>query len=229
MAAGDVVFVLRATAHESFERSDSDLLTHVKITLSEALLGFSRIILTHLDGRGIKFSSTPGKIVKAGDTIVLRGEGMPIHKRPDEKGNLYVVFDIEMPTSDWLKSVDAKVSACRCDYHDSENCLRRWKHYSHPGELTSIHNPKWWMNQNLRKATLSKCVHALFRLARTSLTRAFHRSSVRTMTIGKTMKTRMTWMANQNAALNECTAGYPALVFVVPIAFLPSLRISLSY
>jgi len=101
--------VLNANPHESFERNGNDLLTHVTITLSEALLGFSRIILTHLDGRGIKFSSPPGKIMKPNDAIVLRGEGMPVHKQPDEKGNLYVIFDIEMPTADWLTTLDTKV------------------------------------------------------------------------------------------------------------------------
>jgi DnaJ family protein A protein 2 len=109
IAPGDVIFVLNANPHESFERNGSDLLTHVTITLSEALLGFSRIILTHLDGRGIKFSSPPGKIIKPDDAIVLRGEGMPVHKQPDEKGNLYVIFEIEMPTVNWLMTVDTKV------------------------------------------------------------------------------------------------------------------------
>lgn len=106
--AGDVVFVLRAPRHESFERCDDDLLTHVKITLSEALFGFSRILLTHLDGRGIQVSSPYGKIIKPGDAIVLRGEGMPIYKQPGEKGDLYVVFSIEMPDEQWLKTTNQK-------------------------------------------------------------------------------------------------------------------------
>ena len=109
--AGDVIFVLKASPHESFERSGSDLLTNITITLSEALLGFSRIILTHLDGRGVKMSSPPGKIIKPQDSIVLRGEGMPVYRRPDEKGDLYVIFHVEMPDESWLKSVDVKVSA----------------------------------------------------------------------------------------------------------------------
>ncbi|ESK92330.1 dnaj-like protein subfamily a member 2-like protein [Moniliophthora roreri MCA 2997] len=105
---GDVVFVLRAAQHESFERSGSDLLTHVKITLSEALLGFSRILITHLDGRGIKVSSPPGKILEPGSTIRIRGEGMPIYKRPDQKGDLFVILEIEMPDKEWLSKVDRK-------------------------------------------------------------------------------------------------------------------------
>ncbi|KAF9484340.1 DnaJ-domain-containing protein [Pholiota conissans] len=104
--AGDVVFVLKAKPHESFERSGNDLLTNVTITLSEALLGFSRIILTHLDGRGIKMTSPPGKVIKFHESVVLRGEGMPIHRRPDEKGDLYVVFQIEMPDEQWLKTAN---------------------------------------------------------------------------------------------------------------------------
>ncbi|KAG6909944.1 hypothetical protein DXG01_014213 [Tephrocybe rancida] len=105
--AGDVVFVLKATPHESFERSGNNLLTHVKITLSEALFGFSRILLTHLDGRGIEVSSPPGKILTPEDTIILRGEGMPIYKQSD-KGDLYVILSIEMPDEQWLKTIDKK-------------------------------------------------------------------------------------------------------------------------
>ncbi|KAF9046879.1 DnaJ-domain-containing protein [Hymenopellis radicata] len=108
LPAGDVVFVLKAEPHSSFERSGNDLLTTIKITLSEALFGFSRILVTHLDGRGIKVTSPPGKILKPDDSIVLRREGMPIHKTPDQKGDLYVVFEIEMPDSQWLKTVDPK-------------------------------------------------------------------------------------------------------------------------
>jgi len=103
---GDVVFVLNTRAHKSFERSGNNLLTTVHITLSEALLGFSRILLTHLDGRGIHVSSPPGKIIKPGDTIVLRDEGMPVYKNSDHKGNLYVMLEIDMPEEDWLSTVD---------------------------------------------------------------------------------------------------------------------------
>ncbi|KAG6844960.1 hypothetical protein H0H87_002074 [Tephrocybe sp. NHM501043] len=106
--AGDVVFVLKAAPHETFERSGNDLLTHVKITLSEALFGFSRILITHMDGRGIEVSSPPGKVLQSENTIVLRGEGMPTYKHPDEKGDLYVIFSVEMPDDEWLKTVDKK-------------------------------------------------------------------------------------------------------------------------
>ena len=104
-----MIFVLKTTPHNFFERSGHDLLTNVTITLSEALLGFSRILLEHLDGRGIHVATPPGKIVATGTSIVLRGEGMPVYKHPDQKGNLYVIFRIEMPDEQWLKGVDLKV------------------------------------------------------------------------------------------------------------------------
>ncbi|KZT67407.1 DnaJ-domain-containing protein [Daedalea quercina L-15889] len=103
---GDVIFLLKAKKHDSFERSGNDLLTTVHITLSEALLGFSRILITHLDGRGIQVTSPRGKIIKPGDSIILRDEGMPVHKTPDQKGNLYIMLEVDMPDEEWLRTVD---------------------------------------------------------------------------------------------------------------------------
>jgi len=108
---GDVVFVLKQTPHDSFQRSGNDLLTSVHITLSEALFGFSRILVTHLDGRGIHMSSPPGKTVKPGESVVAKGEGMPVYKHPDSKGDLYIVFKIDMPGEEWLNTVDRAVSS----------------------------------------------------------------------------------------------------------------------
>lgn len=114
--AGDVVYVLKLTPHESFKRSGHDLLTRVKITLSEALMGFSRVLVTHLDGRGIKVTSKPGRIMKPGDTIIVRGEGMPKFKFPDTKGDLSIIFGIEMPDENWLKTVDLQVVSLCLSY-----------------------------------------------------------------------------------------------------------------
>jgi len=101
-----VVFVLHLQKHPSFERSGCDLLTNVTVTLSEALFGFSRILVTHLDGRGIQVTTPPGRIIKPNESIVLRGEGMPIHKQPQQKGDLYIIMGVEMPDEQWLAAVD---------------------------------------------------------------------------------------------------------------------------
>ena len=106
---GDVIFVLKCAGHGSFTRSGNDLLTTIKITLSEALLGFSRVVLRHLDGRGIKVTSPANRIIKMDEAIVLRGEGMPVHNNPGINGDLYVVLSIEMPEEAWLQSANLKV------------------------------------------------------------------------------------------------------------------------
>jgi len=64
--------------------------------------------VTHLDGRGIHVDSPAGKIIKPGDSIVIRGEGMPVFKNPEQKGNLYVVFKVDMPDDQWLQNADQK-------------------------------------------------------------------------------------------------------------------------
>ncbi|KAH7106290.1 DnaJ-domain-containing protein [Auriculariales sp. MPI-PUGE-AT-0066] len=112
---GDVIFALKVAPHESFVRNGQDLCAHVRITLSEALLGFSRVVLTHLDGRGIRVASPAGKIVRPDDAIVIRGEGMPARSfgapgaSAATRGDLFVVFEVEMPDADWLKTIDASV------------------------------------------------------------------------------------------------------------------------
>jgi len=100
------VFVLKQKPHACFQRSGNDLLTTIHITLSEALFGFSRILVTHLDGRGIHVNSPPGKIIIPGESIILKGEGMPVFKNPEQKGDIYVVFKVDMPQDGWLNSAD---------------------------------------------------------------------------------------------------------------------------
>lgn len=96
-------------SHDSFERSGNDLIANVTINLSEALLGFNRILITHLDGRGIKVASPPGKIITDGESIIVRGEGMPVWKRPHDKGDLYIIMHVEMPDEQWLRGINRKV------------------------------------------------------------------------------------------------------------------------
>ncbi|EJD49048.1 DnaJ-domain-containing protein [Auricularia subglabra TFB-10046 SS5] len=108
---GDVIFALRVATHPAFVRAGQDLLARVRITLSEALLGFSRVVLTHLDGRGIRVSSPRGKVIRPDDAIVVKGEGMPVRNfgapgSHSSRGDLFVVFEVEMPDAEWLKTVD---------------------------------------------------------------------------------------------------------------------------
>jgi len=96
LEAGDIVFVVSERKHDLFKRNGNDLYMEQKIPLIEALAGFS-FVFTHLDGRQILFKTTKGDVINPGDIRVLENEGMPTHKRPFEKGNLYIHFNIEFP------------------------------------------------------------------------------------------------------------------------------------
>ena len=102
---GDVIFVIVEKDHEVFSRLGKDLKATLKITLAEALCGFSRVILTTLDGRGLKYTHKveDGKIIRPKDVFRIVGEGMPVGKKSDGKGDLYLDVEIEYPMDGWLK------------------------------------------------------------------------------------------------------------------------------
>jgi len=69
-----------------------------KISLCEALTG-TEFKITHLDKRVLVVRNKPGEIIKPGQLKQITGEGMPISGDPFHKGNLYIKFDVEFPTT----------------------------------------------------------------------------------------------------------------------------------
>merc|ERR1719343_589484 len=63
---GDVIFVLKQQEHPVFKRKGADLFMEKKISLVEALCGFS-LDIKHLDGRKLLIKTSPGEIVKPMD------------------------------------------------------------------------------------------------------------------------------------------------------------------
>lgn len=109
--AGDVIVVLVQQPHEYFQRSGDNLIIVHKINLTEALCGF-QFPVKHLDGRDLVLKCPPGEVIKKDSIKAVKGEGMPIHKNPFEKGDLYVRFEIEFPekyslTPDNIKQLEA--------------------------------------------------------------------------------------------------------------------------
>jgi len=94
--AGDIVFVVSEKKHDVFRRNGNNLIMEYKLTLLEALAGFS-FSIKHLDDRELLVKSEKGEIINPDDVRMIEGEGMPTHKRPFEKGNLYIHFTIEFP------------------------------------------------------------------------------------------------------------------------------------
>mmetsp|Transcript_60867 Transcript_60867/g.170190 ORF Transcript_60867/g.170190 Transcript_60867/m.170190 type:complete len:430 (+) Transcript_60867:16-1305(+) len=94
--AGDVIIVIQQKEHDSFKRKGADLVMTVKLSLSEALCGFTRTI-THLDGRVIKIESKPGEVIKHDSVKRIAGEGMPQHGNIFNKGGMFLHFEVDFP------------------------------------------------------------------------------------------------------------------------------------
>lgn len=61
-------------------------------------------------------SIQPGQVIKPGEVKMIQGEGMPAYKRPFDKGNLFVTFEIKFPSPHWcspdqLKQLEAILPA----------------------------------------------------------------------------------------------------------------------
>lgn len=98
---GDIIFTLVEEPHDVFTRIGQDLSADLNVTLAESLSGFSRVVLKHLDGRGIHIDFPRGKILRPNEVIKVAGEGMPL-ERGDSKGDLYLIAKIEFPENGWL-------------------------------------------------------------------------------------------------------------------------------
>jgi DnaJ family protein A protein 2 len=99
---GDIIFTLVEEPHDQFTRIGNDLSADLNVTLAESLSGFSRVVLKHLDGRGIHIDHPRGKILRPGEILKVPGEGMPV-KRGEAKGDLYLIAKVEFPDNGWLK------------------------------------------------------------------------------------------------------------------------------
>nr|CAD7201752.1 unnamed protein product [Timema douglasi] len=107
---GDIIIVLQQKAHETFQRQGDDLYISRTVTLTEALCGFN-ILVSHMDSRELVVRHPPGRIIKPGDMKCIVGEGMPHHRNPFEKGNLYVKFDVNFPSSSFANELQLKSRA----------------------------------------------------------------------------------------------------------------------
>ena len=77
----------------------------IEVTLAEALCGFSKVVIKHLDGRGLHLQhpQPAARVLEPGQIIKIAGEGMP-HKKSEQKGDLYLVVKIKMPDYGWLET-----------------------------------------------------------------------------------------------------------------------------
>ena len=93
---GDIIIALKEQRHPIFERRGESLHMTQKITLKEALLGFSKKV-THLDGHEVELKRS--QVTQPFQTVSIRNEGMPVHETPSMFGDLHVTYEIVFPST----------------------------------------------------------------------------------------------------------------------------------
>jgi len=91
--SGDLYVVVRVAADERFVRDGDDLVTVLDVPAPLAALGTSLPAPT-LDGE-VEVDIEAG--TQPGETITLRGRGMPVLRRPGRHGDLRVVVNVVVP------------------------------------------------------------------------------------------------------------------------------------
>ncbi len=91
---GDLYITFNITEDKDFKREGDNLRASVDIDLYTAVLGGDVNIQT-LDG-SVKLKVKPG--TQNGTTVRLKGKGFPIYKKENEFGDLYVTYNVKIPT-----------------------------------------------------------------------------------------------------------------------------------
>jgi len=76
--AGDLHVRFTIKKHKIFTRKGADLFMTKKVSLLEALTGFT-FNFTHLDGRTIQVATMPGEVISHKQSKMLRNFGMPFY------------------------------------------------------------------------------------------------------------------------------------------------------
>lgn len=90
---GDLYITFEIVNNTAFEVKGNDLYTTVSISLYDALLG-GEVIIETLTGK-VKVPIAPE--TENNKKIKLRGKGLPVYKKEDEHGDLYVTYSVVLP------------------------------------------------------------------------------------------------------------------------------------
>mmetsp|Transcript_27751 Transcript_27751/g.38598 ORF Transcript_27751/g.38598 Transcript_27751/m.38598 type:complete len:380 (-) Transcript_27751:221-1360(-) len=91
---GHVNFKVTTLPHPTFTRVGNDLHMDLHISLSEALVEFSKTF-KHVDGHKVKVFRT--EVTKPFQVIKVIGEGMPLAEDPSRKGDLHAKIIVDFP------------------------------------------------------------------------------------------------------------------------------------
>ncbi|WP_183577113.1 DnaJ C-terminal domain-containing protein [Mucilaginibacter sp. X5P1] len=93
--AGDLFITFSVANDPKFKRQGNDLYNTIKLNLYTAVLG-GDITADTLTGK-VKLKVKPE--TQNGTKVKLKGKGMPVYKKEGEFGDLYLTYEIELPTN----------------------------------------------------------------------------------------------------------------------------------
>ncbi|KAI1761299.1 DnaJ-domain-containing protein [Hypoxylon sp. FL1150] len=92
----DLHFIVEEKPHPLFVRDGDDLIHTIELELKEALTGWKRTITT-IDGKQLNIEK--GGPTGPGSSDTYPSLGMPISKKPGERGNFIIKYNVKFPTS----------------------------------------------------------------------------------------------------------------------------------
>ncbi|KAI1377264.1 DnaJ-domain-containing protein [Hypoxylon crocopeplum] len=96
----DLHFIVEEKPHPLYARDGDDLIHTIDLDLKEALTGWRRTVTT-IDGKQLNVEK--GGPTGPGSSDSYPGLGMPISKKPGERGNFKIKYNVKFPTSLTLK------------------------------------------------------------------------------------------------------------------------------
>ena len=92
---GDLYITFSIANHPVFKREENNLYMTVKLDIYTAILG-GEITLDTLDGK-VKLKVKPE--TQSGTKVKLTGKGFPVYKKDSQFGDLYITYDLKIPTN----------------------------------------------------------------------------------------------------------------------------------
>jgi curved DNA-binding protein len=92
-ASGDLYLRVRLQPHPLFERDGNDLRTKIAVPVTTAVLGGEANVPTISGSIRLKIPET----TQNGQVFRLKGHGMPLVGKGDQRGDLYAAVDIQLP------------------------------------------------------------------------------------------------------------------------------------
>lgn len=92
----DLVFIVEEKKHPLFTRDGDDIVHVVDLDLKEALTGWKRTVTT-IEGKQLPIEK--GGPTQPGSCDSFPSQGMPISKKPGQRGNFIVKYNVKFPTT----------------------------------------------------------------------------------------------------------------------------------